>query len=116
MSEAKPFRIERRSVMEAYGRVMSNRGAGGVDEVSLDKFDKDYRDHLYRLWNWMRSGSYMPRPVKLVGTPKKGGGLRLLGIPTVADRIAQTVVRGQFEPSLELIFHRDSMAFGQRSQ
>jgi RNA-directed DNA polymerase len=92
----------------AYQKVRSNKGAGGVDGLSVEEFHARYRDHLYRLWNQMSSGSYMPPPVKLVEIPKKGGGLRPLGIPTVADRIGQTVVRGLLEPSLESIFHTDS--------
>lgn len=114
MSEAKPFSISRRLVSLAYQKVRSNKGAGGVDEMSLEKFHRDYKDHLYRLWNRMSSGSYMPPPVKLVEIPKKGGGLRPLGIPTVADRIAQTVVRGLLEPGLELIFHEDSYGYRPR--
>jgi len=98
MSEAKPFSISRRLVSLAYQKVRSNKGAGGVDEMSLEEFHQGYKDHLYRLWNRMSSGSYIPPPVKLVEIPKKGGGLRPLGIPTVADRIAQTVVRGLLEP------------------
>jgi group II intron reverse transcriptase/maturase len=82
-----------------------------VDEVSLKEFHKEYQGHLYRIWNRMSSGSYMPPPVKLVEIPKKGGGLRPLGIPTIADRIAQTVVRGLLEPGLELIFHEDSYGY-----
>ena len=111
MSETKPFSISRRLVSLAYQKVRSNRGAGGVDEVSLEVFDAGYRDHLYRIWNRMSSGSYMPPPVRLVEIPKKGGGRRPLGIPTIADRIAQTVVRGLLEPGLELIFHEDSYGY-----
>jgi RNA-directed DNA polymerase len=114
MSEAKPFSISRRLVSLAYQKVRSNKGAGGVDGVSLETFDAGYKDHLYRLWNRMSSGSYMPPPVKLVEIPKKGGGLRPLGIPTIADRIAQTVVRGLLEPGLELIFHEDSYGYRPR--
>lgn len=83
----------------------------GVDGVSLESFHTGYRDHLYKLWNQMSSGSYMPPPVRLHEILKKGGGLRPLGIPTVTDRIAQTVVRGLLEPSLELIFHQDSYGY-----
>jgi RNA-directed DNA polymerase len=85
-----------------------------LDGVSLDKFQEDYKNHLYRLWNRMSSGCYMPPPVKLVEIPKKGGGLRPLGIPTVADRIAQSVVRGLLEPGLEVIFHEDSYGYRPR--
>lgn len=111
MSKTKAFSISRRLVSQAYRKVRSNRGAGGVDEVSLKEFHKEYQGHLYRIWNRMSSGSYMPPPVKLVEIPKKGGGLRPLGIPTIADRIAQTVVRGLLEPGLELIFHEDSYGY-----
>jgi RNA-directed DNA polymerase len=114
MSEAKPFSISRRLVSMAYQKVRSNRGAGGVDEMSLENFHHGYKNHLYRLWNRMSSGSYLPPPVKLVEIPKKGGGLRPLGIPTIADRIAQTVVRGLLEPGLELIFHEDSYGYRPR--
>lgn len=111
MSGAKSFSISRRLVSIAYQKVRSNKGAGGVDGVSLGSFHEGYKDHLYKLWNRMSSGSYMPPPVRLHEIPKKGGGRRPLGIPTVADRIAQTVVRGLLEPSLELIFHKDSYGY-----
>jgi RNA-directed DNA polymerase len=111
MSEAKPFSISRRLVSLAYQKVRSNRGAGGVDGVSFETFDVAYKDHLYKLWNQMSSGSYMPPAVRLMEIPKKGGGLRPLGIPTIADRIGQTVVRGLLEPSMELIFHPDSYGY-----
>jgi RNA-directed DNA polymerase len=111
MSETKPFSISRRLVSLAYQKVRSNKGAGGVDGVNLEAFETAYKDHLYKLWNRMSSGSYMAPPVKLVEIPKKGGGLRPLGIATVADRIGQTVVRGLLEPSLELIFHKDSYGY-----
>lgn len=111
MSETKPYSISRRLVSLAYEKVRSNKGAGGVDGVSLEAFHSGYKGHLYRIWNRMSSGSYMPPPVRLQEIPKKGSGLRPLGIPTVADRIAQTVVRGLLEPSLELIFHGDSYGY-----
>ncbi len=97
--------------MTAYDRVYSNRGVGGVDGVSLAEFEKDWQNHLYRLWNRMSSGSYMPPPVKLVEIPKKGGGMRPLGIPTVADRVAQTVVAGLLEREVDPIFHEDSYGY-----
>jgi RNA-directed DNA polymerase len=108
MDKAKSFSISRRLVMYAYQKVRSNKGAGGVDGVSLEEFDKDYRNNLYKLWNRLSSGSYMPPPVRLVEIPKKGGGLRPLGIATVSDRIGQTVVRGLLEPKLEQVFHSSS--------
>ncbi len=111
MSKTKSFSISRRLVSLAYYQVRSNKGAGGVDGINLESFHIGYRDHLYKLWNRMSSGSYMPPPVKLKEIPKKGGGLRPLGIPTISDRIAQTVVRGLLEPGLEQIFHDDSYGY-----
>lgn len=111
MSKTKSFSISRRLVSMAYQKVRSNNGSGGVDGVSLETFHKESSGHLYRLWNRMSSGSYIPPPVKLQEIPKKGGGLRPLGVPTIADRIAQTVVRGLLEPGLEQIFHQDSYGY-----
>ncbi len=111
MSETKPFSISKHWVLEAYLKVKSNRGSGGVDGISLSEFGKDYKNHLYRLWNQMSSGSYIPPPVKLMEIPKKGGGLRPLGIPTIADRIGQTVVKELLEPVLDPLFHEDSYGY-----
>lgn len=111
MSKTKPFSISRRLVSLAYQQVSSNKGAGGADGISLEMFHKTYKDHLYQLWNRMSSGSYLPPPVKLKEIPKKGGGLRPLGIPTISDRIAQTVVRGLLEPGVEQIFHENSYGY-----
>jgi RNA-directed DNA polymerase len=95
----------------AYQKVKSNKGSGGVDEVSLEEFGKDYMNHLYKQWNQMSSGSYMPSPIKLIEIPKKWGGLRRLGIATIAERIGQTVVRGLLEPVLEPLFHTYSYEY-----
>jgi len=111
MSETKPFTIDRQQVMGAYLRVRANKGSGGVDEMSIEQFDENWRDHLYRLWNRMSSGSYIPPPVLLVEIPKKDGGIRPLGIPTVTDRIAQTVVAGLLEMALEPLFDKDSYGY-----
>src|SRR5687767_10108906 len=111
MSKAKPFTIERQRVMDAYLRVRANKGRGGVDKISLEQFDKDYKNYLYKIWNQMSSGSYIPPPVLLVEIPKKDGSKRPLGIPTVADRIAQTVVAGLLEKEVEPIFHEDSYGY-----
>jgi RNA-directed DNA polymerase len=111
MSKTKPFSISKRLVMAAYQQVKSNSGSAGVDEVSMKEFDNDYSNHLYKVWNRMSSGSYIPPPVKLIEIPKKGGGLRPLGIPTIADRIAQSVVRGLLEPTLEPLFIKDSYGY-----
>jgi len=111
VAEAKPFAIPKRLVWEAYKRVKANRGAAGVDGESIEAFDKDLEGNLYKLWNRMSSGSYFPPPVRLVEIPKKNGGKRPLGIPTVSDRIAQTVVKMVLEPKVEPSFHPDSYAY-----
>jgi RNA-directed DNA polymerase len=111
MNETKPFSISKRWVYLAYLKVRSNKGNAGVDEMSLKEFEPGYRNHLYKLWNKMSSGSYFPPAVKLVEIPKKDGSKRPLGIPTITDRIAQTVVRGLLEPALEPLFHEDSYGY-----
>lgn len=111
MNKAKPFCISKQAVMEAYLRVKANRGSAGVDEVSLEEFGKDLKNNLYRIWNRMSSGSYMPPPVLLVEIEKKGGGTRPLGIATIADRIAQTVVKMELEPVIDPLFHDDSYGY-----
>ncbi|MGI8312736.1 group II intron reverse transcriptase/maturase [Saccharopolyspora hattusasensis] len=103
----KPFVISKREVWEAYQKVKANKGAPGVDGVTLEAFEADLRNNLYRIWNRMSSGSYFPPPVRAVPIPKKGG-VRILGVPTIADRIAQTVVAARLEPRMEEIFHTDS--------
>src|SRR5919199_4485366 len=97
----KPFVIAKWVVWEAYRRVKANDGAAGVDEQSIEEFERNLKRNLYKLWNRMSSGSYFPAPVRAVETPKKHGQgkVRVLGVPTVADRIAQTVVRLYLEPS-----------------
>ena len=107
----KSFDIPKALVMQAYKRVKANAGAAGVDRESLDDFEKDHRDNLYKIWNRMSSGSYLAPPVKAVAISKKQGGVRVLGIPTVADRIAQTVVKFVFEPKVECIFLEDSYGY-----
>ncbi len=110
----KPFTIPKQLVWEAYRRVKANKGAAGVDRVSMEEFEKDLRNNLYRIWNRMSSGTYFPPPVKAVEIPKSHGGTRILGVPTVADRIAQTVVAMQLEARTESIFHRDSYGYRPR--
>ncbi|WP_244310884.1 hypothetical protein [Methylotuvimicrobium buryatense] len=100
MSEAKPFVISKWQVMRAFELVKANAGAAGVDRQSLADFERNLKDNLYKLWNRLSSGSYFPPPVKAVAIPKKGGE-RILGIPTVSDRIAQMVVKLEFEPQVE---------------
>lgn len=113
MKKAKPkvYRISKRVVWEAYKRVKANRGAPGVDGKSLGDFEKDLKGNLYKIWNRMSSGSYFPPPVRVVEIEKVGGGVRTLGIPTVADRVAQTVVKHYLEPQVEPKFHPDSYAY-----
>ena len=111
MSEAKPFQIPKRLVWDAYRQVRANRGAGGVDGVSLAVFEQDLKGNLYKVWNRMSSGSYHPPPVRLVEIPKDGGGMRPLGIPTIADRVARTVVKMVLEPAVEPRFHPDSYGY-----
>ncbi len=110
-SEAKPFGIPKRMVWEAYQWVKANKGAAGVDGESIEEFEKDLKNNLYKLWNRMSSGSYFPLPVRVVEIPKDGGGKRALGIPTVGDRVAQTVVKMYLMPLLEPIFHEDSYGY-----
>jgi RNA-directed DNA polymerase len=110
--DGKPFAISKRLVWEAWRRVRANRGAEGVDEESIQAFEANLRGNLYKLWNRMSSGSYMPPPVRAVEIPKKGGrGSRTLGVPTVADRIAQTVAYLYLEPEVEPVFHPDSYGY-----
>ncbi len=107
----KSFDIPKRLVWEAFQQVKANGGSAGVDRESIEAFESKLSDNLYRLWNRMGSGSYFPPPVKAVPIPKKSGGTRLLGVPTVADRVAQTVVKKVLEPMLEPVFDRDSFGY-----
>jgi RNA-directed DNA polymerase len=107
----KPFAISKRLVFEAWRRVKANRGAEGIDEESIQAFEANLEGNLYKLWNRMSSGSYMPPPVKAVEIPKKKGGWRVLGVPTVADRVAQTVAYLYLEPEVEPVFHPDSYGY-----
>jgi len=113
VDRAKPFDIPKREVWEAYKRVRANHGTAGVDGESIADFEADLSNNLYKLWNRLSSGSYHPPPVRRVDIPKGDGrgGTRPLGIPTVADRIAQTVVKRQLEPLVEPCFHQDSYGY-----
>jgi group II intron reverse transcriptase/maturase len=111
VNKAKPFDIPKREVWEAFKSVKANQGAAGVDGQSIAEFEARLADNLYKLWNRLSSGSYMPPPVRRVDIPKANGGTRPLGIPTVADRIAQEVVRRNLEPLLEPLFHEDSYGY-----
>lgn len=107
----KSFVISKQLVWEAYEKVKSNKGAPGVDGQSLAVFESDLKSNLFKIWNRMSSGSYFPPPVRAVAIPKPHGGTRMLGVPTVADRIAQTVVALALEPRTESIFHDDSFGY-----
>ena len=111
MKQTKPYKIPKSLLYEAYQRVKANKGGSGVDGQSLQAFDQDLSNNLYKLWNRLSSGSYFPQAVKRVEIPKADGGIRPLGIPTVADRIAQMVVKIQIEPELERHFHPDSYGY-----
>lgn len=113
MSEPKQksFDISKQAVWDAWLRVKANKGAAGVDEQAVTEFERDLSGNLYKLWNRLSSGSYFPSPVREVRIPKRDGSPRVLGVPTVADRIAQTVVRGYLEPGVEPVFHPDSYGY-----
>jgi RNA-directed DNA polymerase len=108
LSATKPFTISKWLVVEAFQAVKANAGAAGVDRQSIEDFEKNLKDNLYKVWNRMSSGSYFPPPVKAVEIPKKNGGIRILGVPTVSDRVAQMVVKMTFEPDVEPVFLPDS--------
>src|ERR1700681_2682234 len=110
-TKTKPFYIDKKLVYDAYKAVKANAGAAGVDGQSLEMFDKDLVRNLYKIWNRMSSGSYFPPPVRAVPIPKKNGGQRILGVPTVADRVAQMVVKQVAERTVEPIFMPDSYGY-----
>lgn len=109
----KPFSIEKKKVLEAFKAVKANRGAAGVDGQSLGQFEADLKNNLYKIWNRMSSGTYFPPPVRAVSIPipKKGGGERVLGVPTVGDRVAQMLVKQVIEPILDPVFLPDSYGY-----
>lgn len=111
MTEAKSFEISKWDVLRAFERVKANHGAAGVDRLSIEDFEGDLSGNLYKIWNRMSSGSYLPPPVRTVHIPKRDGKTRLLGIPTVGDRVAQQVVKMQLEPLVEPHFHVDSYGY-----
>ncbi|MFJ8067210.1 group II intron reverse transcriptase/maturase [Psychrobacillus sp. NPDC096426] len=111
MHKTKPYVISKNVVYEAFLRVKANKGSAGIDEQSIAEFEENLKDNLYKIWNRMSSGSYFPPAVKAVEIPKKAGGTRTLGIPTVSDRIAQMTVKLYFEPSVEPFFHEDSYGY-----
>lgn len=111
MKDSKPYEISKIVVLEAFKKVKQNKGSAGIDEVDIEEFQKDLKANLYKIWNRMSSGSYFPPPVKAVEIPKKSGGTRRLGIPTISDRIAQMVVKMYLEPNIEPVFHEDSYGY-----
>ena len=111
LDRPKPFNISQELVLEAYQQVKSNKGGAGVDRESLAEFDKMKDKHLYKIWNRLSSGSYFPPAVRGVEIPKKQGGTRMLGVPTVSDRIAQTTIKLMFEPLVEPCFLQDSYGY-----
>lgn len=111
MQETKPYNISKQVVLEAFKRVKENRGTYGIDKQSIEDFEKNRKDNLYKIWNRMSSGTYFPKPVKAVTIPKKSGGERILGIPTVEDRVAQMVAKMYFEQNVEEMFYDDSYGY-----
>lgn len=111
MNTVKPFEISKQEVWEAYQRVRKKKGGSGVDQQTIEEFEQNLKDNLYKIWNRMSSGSYFPPAIRAVPIPKKTGGERILGIPTVSDRIAQTVVKERLEKILEPIFDKDSYGY-----
>ena len=111
MDVARPFEISKKLVWQAYLEVKSKGGAAGVDEQSIEAFAENLKNNLYRLWNRLSSGSYFSPAVKAVPIPKKSGGTRVLGVPTVSDHIAQTVVKCVLQPILEPVFDENSFGY-----
>ena len=111
LDRPKPFDISKALVWEAYKQVKANKGGAGVDQESLGEFDKNMSKNLYKIWNRLSSGSYFPPAVRGIEIPKKQGGIRLLGVPTVSDRIAQMTIKLMFEPLVEPYFLEDSYGY-----
>jgi len=111
MKCTKQFKIPKQLVFDAYKKVKANSGSAGVDEITIKDFKKNLKNNLYKIWNRLSSGSYFPSPVKMVAIPKKSGGERYLGIPSVSDRIAQMVIKQVFEPKVEPHFDQDSYGY-----
>ena len=112
--ETKSQPISRKMVWQAYAKVKANEGSAGIDGMDWEYLEKHRSSELYKLWNRLTSGSYYPQPVKRVAIPKKGGGQRHLGIPTILDRIAQQVVRAHLEQQVEPLFHHSSFGYRPR--
>ena len=110
----KSFDIPKRLLVSAWEQVRANDGAPGVDAVTIAEFEADLRGNLYKVWNRMSSGSYFPVAVRAVEIPKSDGGVRVLGVPTVGDRVAQTAVCMWLEERIEPLFHPDSYGYRPR--
>jgi RNA-directed DNA polymerase len=110
-NETKSVPVSKEQVWLAYKKVRSNQGSAGIDQVSMEEFDANRSGHLHKLWNRMASGSYFPPPVKEVEIPKKDGKFRKLGIPTISDRVAQTVLKEYLEPRFEKVFSTHSFGY-----
>lgn len=111
MEKTKPFEISYQMFEKAFERVKANKGSYGVDEQTILEYEENLDKNLYKLWNRMSSGTYFPKPVKAVSIPKKNGGVRILGIPTVEDRVAQMIAKIYFEPNVEKIFFEESYGY-----
>lgn len=111
MEKTKPFEISYQVFERAFERVKANKGSYGIDEQTITEYESNLQVNLYKLWNRMSSGTYFPKPVKAVAIPKKNGGTRILGIPTVEDRVAQMVAKIYFEPNVEAIFFEESFGY-----
>ena len=111
MNESKSYQISKQVVWEAYLKVKANKGAAGIDKESMETFEENLKNNLYQIWNRMSSGSYLPPAALRCEIPKKDGKKRVLGIPTVADRIAQMVAKMYLEPQVEPKFHEDSYGY-----
>ncbi len=111
MNKVKSYEIAKKLIFDAYKAVKANKGTAGIDSITMEKFDKEVKNNLYKLWNRMSSGTYFPKPVKAVAIPKSNGGTRILGIPTIEDRIAQMACKMSLEPQLEPYFLKDSYGY-----
>jgi RNA-directed DNA polymerase len=111
MDTTKSFTISKKEVLKAWEHVKSNKGSAGIDNETIEMFEKDLKKNLYRIWNRMSSGTYFPPSVKSQPIPKKSGGVRVLGIPTVSDRVAQAVVKNALEPAMEKVFSPHSFGY-----
>ncbi len=113
-NKMRSYEIPKKTVLQAFKKVKENKGSEGIDDISLKEFEADLKNNLYKIWNRMTSGSYFPPPVKAIEIEKKSGGKRVLGIPTVGDRVAQMVAKIYLNPIVEPLFHRDSYGYRER--